>query len=73
MQIDMIQKHSELNLSDEEPVVLFMVLIEARKEKELEFKETLDPDVLEQIHVLRRLIKKTFKLIVGGKALPCAN
>ncbi|MBC8548985.1 MAG: hypothetical protein H8D23_04980 [Candidatus Brocadiales bacterium] len=69
----MILKHSNLNLSDKEPFVLLMVLVEARKEKMLEFKESLDPDVLEEIHMLRRLIKKVFKLATGEKVLPSAN
>jgi len=73
MQIDMIQKHSSLNLSGKEPFVLLMVLVEARKEKMLEFKKTLDPDLLEEIQVLKRLITKVFKLATGEKVLPSAN
>ena len=50
-----------------------MVLVEARKEKMLEFKKTLDPDLLEEIHVLKRLIKKVFELVTGEKVLPSLN
>ena len=69
----MIAKHSNLNLSDKEPVVLLMVLVEARKEKILEFNDTLDPDVLEELQLIQRLNKKVFNLAVGKKTFPSAN
>ena len=69
----MIAKQSNLNLSGKEPYVLLMLLVESRKEKIMEFKETLNPDLLEEIQLIQRLIKKVFKLVVGEKILPSAN
>ena len=69
----MIAKHSNLNLSDKEPYMLLMVLVEARKEKMLEFNEILNPDLLEEVQVIQRLIKKVFNLVVGETTLYSAN
>ena len=70
----MIEKQTNLNLSGKEPFVLLMVLlVEARCKKEVEFNDTLDPDVLEELHQIRRLIKKVFKLVVGEKNIPSRN
>jgi len=69
----MILKHSNLNLFDKEPYVLLIVLVEARKEKALEFNDTLNPDVLEELQLIQRLIKKVYKLVVGEKTIPSAN
>ncbi len=69
----MTGKQSNLTLSANEPFVLLMLLVEARKEKMLEFKRTLNPDILEEMQLIQRLIKKVFKLVVGEKTLPSAN
>ena len=69
----MIAKNTNLHLSGEEPIVLLMLLVEARKEKKLEFKETLNPGLLEELQLIQRLIKKVFNLVVGEKNLPYAN
>jgi len=69
----MIGKQSNLNLSGEEPIVLFMLLVESRKEKILEYNEILNPDLLEEIQLIQRLIKKVFRLLVGETILPSVN
>ncbi len=69
----MIAKHSPLNLSGEEPVALFMLLVESHKEKMLEFKKTLNPDLLEELQIIQRLIKKVFNLVVDETTLYSSN
>jgi len=66
-------RQSNLKLSDKEPSILLMALVDARDQKEIEYDETRSPKALEEYFVLRRLTKRVFHVIVGESTLPSMN
>jgi len=66
----MKKRRYNLKLSDKEPFFLLTILLEARQKKELEFEETLNPEVLDELQILKRQIKELFRHVLGEKPLP---
>lgn len=62
-----------LILQEEEPHVLYNILIEACQKKVLEYDETHSPKVLEEIQILRKLIDRVFKLVIASIAYASTN
>jgi hypothetical protein len=60
-------------LHEKEPLVPYRVLVEARQIKELEYDETRNLFVLEEIEQLRKLIDRVFRLMGTDTASPSMN
>jgi hypothetical protein len=60
-------------LQEDEAAILYAALVEARQKKVLEFDETHNMKVLEEIQQLGNLIEKVFGLMVADNAFPSMN
>jgi len=62
-----------LTLQKDEAAILYDALVQARLNKVMEFDETHNMKVLEEIMQLRMLIDRVFRLMVTGTASPSMN
>jgi len=69
----MFTREHILALQDDETFMLYAILVEGLQIKELEFDESRNPRVLEEIKLLRRLIDKALELIVTNTASNSMN
>ncbi|NCB43990.1 MAG: hypothetical protein EOM59_15430 [Clostridia bacterium] len=61
----MEEKYHNLVLAGQELFVLYFTLIESRQRKEAEYERNPNPKLLKDVEILRTILSKTQKLIVG--------
>jgi len=61
----MEEKYHNLVLAGQELFVLYFALIESRQSKEAEYERNPNPKLFEDVEILRTILSKTQKLIIG--------